>query len=478
MTAKITTWSRDTFELLDYDTTETLKHVLKTKSSTYLIRENSVPRFVQDPFKESPNNKKFLVMLQTYESKKYIDLFTICPLTAVPEAKLQREQYEKLWLVVKYLKNKEGITGYLLCEGDVIRVGRCKYRVKEIKTSSGAGPDNFNLCDMVSCNQDSYEEEQSSTARNYVLPCRICLSEQYEPENPLISPCNCGGTMKFIHLKCLQQCLMSKLTTKSSEFVLSFSWKKLGCDLCKKTYPYKLNLNGKTVELLEIPKPPGQYIILENLCKDKNSQKGLNVVHMANKNVIKLGRAQDCDLRISDISVSRNHAKLKYISGNFYLEDSGGKYGTLIQVKRPILLEDDRDVTLQSGRSLVTYSVKLPWSIIPACFKDRNSVFNRGISTRNMPILPLNTGIPISVSDPYKLLAFAGLAIAVNTEKYKQNHNLLHDYNHLGANSSFENDEEDIEEIEEVEIANIDEEEIQCEETKRFEKSDRSSVYN
>ena len=119
-------------------------------------------------------------------------------------------------------------------------------------------------------------------------------------------------------------------------------------------------MHGKTIELLDIPKPPGQYLILEVLCKDKGSQKGLHVVHMSNKSSIKLGRAQECELRITDISVSRNHAKINYIGGNFYLEDNGSKFGTLVQVKRPILLEQNKELTMQSGRSLITYSIKLP----------------------------------------------------------------------------------------------------------------------
>ena len=275
--------------------------------------------------------------------------------------------------------------------------------------------------------------------------------------------------MKFIHLKCLQHCLMSKLTTKSSDCVLSFSWKKLGCDLCKKTYPYKLNLQGKTIDLLDIPKPPGQYLILEALCKDKNSQKGLHVVHMSNKNVIRIGRAQECELRISDISVSRNHAKISYIGGNFYLDDLGSKFGTLVQIKRPILLEEDKEITVQCGRSLVTFSLKMPWSLIPSCFRDRGNPYDRGgVSVTNLPVLPFNSGIPLSISDPYKLLAYAGMPIK-NNEKYKQHTNLLYEHNQLGANSSFEGeDNESIESVEEVEIAEV-EDEIQCEETNRFE---------
>lgn len=352
-----------------------------------------------------------------------------------------------------------------------MRIGRCKFRVKELKNTVVSGNENFSLCDMLSGGEEESEElPNSETTRSFVLPCRICLSEMFSPENPLISPCKCGGTMKYIHLKCLQQCLMSKLTTKSSDCVLSFSWKKLGCDLCKKTYPYKLILQGRTIDLLDIPKPPGQYLILEALCKDKTSQKGLHVIHMGSKSCVKVGRAQDCELRITDISVSRNHAKINYIGGNFYLEDSGSKFGTLIQIKRPVLFEENKDVKVQSGRSLINYSIKLPWTIIPSCFRNSSSLYDGAISTRNLPILPFNTGIPLSISDPYKLLAYAGMPIKSN-ENYKLHKNLLYEHNELGANSSYEmEDNKSVESAEEVEIANAEgNAEAQCEETIRFE---------
>ena len=40
--------------------------------------------------------------------------------------------------------------------------------------------------------------------------CRICLSDDYEQDNPMISPCKCKGTMKFIHLECLKEWLNCK----------------------------------------------------------------------------------------------------------------------------------------------------------------------------------------------------------------------------------------------------------------------------
>ena len=97
-----------------------------------------------------------------------------------------------------------------------------------------------------------------------------------------------------------------------------------------KNFPYKIAVGGKIVELLDIPKPPGKYIILEALCRDKNAHKGLHVISMYDTDMIKMGRGHDCELRISDVSVSRSHATINFSAGNFFIEDNGSKFGTLI----------------------------------------------------------------------------------------------------------------------------------------------------
>ena len=437
---------------------------MKLKTSGYLFRTDSIPQFSEKVGKEEINRFKFLARLQVHDSKTHIDNFILSPLKEINEEVLKRSHFEKLWLVVKSLKLKSSNSGYLLAQGDVIRIGRCKFRIKELKVMAEAVLEGFSLCDMLSGEPESDESDADESTRNFNLPCRICLSESYADDNPLISPCNCGGTMKYIHLKCLQSFLKSKLTTKSSECVLSFSWKKLGCDLCKKTYPYKLMLKDKTIELLDIPKPPGQYMILEVLCCKENAFKGLHVIHMGNKNTIKIGRAQECELRITDISVSRNHAQINFFGGNFYLEDTGSKFGTLVQVKRPILLEENKDITMQSGRSLLTYTVKAPWTLIPSCFRS-SGLGSNTLSSKKLPVLPINTGIPLSIDDPYILNSYTGVPIR-QKEKYQNANNLLYEHNQLGANSSYEiENDQSIEECEEVEVA---QEEVLLEETNRF----------
>lgn len=98
--------------------------------------------------------------------------------------------------------------------------------------------------------------------------CRICLSEQTartKAENPLISPCKCDGTMKYIHAECLWEWLLSKWTMKENGFSCSYYWKSLECELCKSNFPHKIKENGKVITLTEVHKPPGDYAIFESL---------------------------------------------------------------------------------------------------------------------------------------------------------------------------------------------------------------------
>lgn len=64
-------------------------------------------------------------------------------------------------------------------------------------------------------------------------------------------------------------------------------------------------VNDKILPLVEIEKPLVPYIILESICREKKVSKGLYLISSLNNEISKLGRAHQCEIRISDISVSR-----------------------------------------------------------------------------------------------------------------------------------------------------------------------------
>ena len=70
-------------------------------------------------------------------------------------------------------------------------------------------------------NSGNYESRSSIASTVNVDVCRICHCES-EPDAPLISPCVCSGSLKYVHQACLQQWIKSA-DTKS-------------CELCKYDY--------------------------------------------------------------------------------------------------------------------------------------------------------------------------------------------------------------------------------------------------
>lgn len=48
-----------------------------------------------------------------------------------------------------------------------------------------------------------------------------------------------------------------------------------------------------------------------------------------------MGRGSDCEIKISDISVSRTHARLIKANNKFYIEDLDSKFGTLCKLNAP-----------------------------------------------------------------------------------------------------------------------------------------------
>lgn len=101
-------------------------------------------------------------------------------------------------------------------------------------------------------------------------------------------------------------------------------------------------MDGKKFYTVDIPKPPKPYIIVE-LMRKSQSHKGkvFHFISFAEKKKVSLGRRKDIDVRISeDISISRAHASIEYFPENkeFRLSDNKSKFGTLVLIKKGLLI--------------------------------------------------------------------------------------------------------------------------------------------
>ncbi|MFN9908026.1 MAG: hypothetical protein ACK56F_18160, partial [bacterium] len=64
-----------------------------------------------------------------------------------------------------------------------------------------------------------------------------------EEENPIISPCKCSGSLKYIHLKCILYWINEKKEVYyQGTNVHSITWNLIKCELCNFNYPSNLFL--------------------------------------------------------------------------------------------------------------------------------------------------------------------------------------------------------------------------------------------
>jgi hypothetical protein len=144
--------------------------------------------------------------------------------------------------------------------------------------------------------------------------CRICLSED-EPDNPIISACKCIGSVKYIHLNCIQEWLEGKKHKKETPLVNSYIWRGLECEICQAFYEDTIPhpKTGKEVSLLryDIHPDADQYIVIESVTN--SSSKTIHVINFSASQDIKVGRGSQCEVRITDVSVSRHHSTFELV---------------------------------------------------------------------------------------------------------------------------------------------------------------------
>lgn len=78
-------------------------------------------------------------------------------------------------------------------------------KVLELQPHSGLKP-------RTRLGQSRSRIKRRDSKLNESQTCRVCLCAEdvNEPENPLIAPCKCAGSMGSIHVDCLKQWFESK----------------------------------------------------------------------------------------------------------------------------------------------------------------------------------------------------------------------------------------------------------------------------
>ena len=200
--------------------------------------------------------------------------------------------------------------------------------------------------------------------------CRICYGEDSTTENPLIFPCICKGSMKYIHYECLKNWLNSKIEEdmsiddKDREIEsISYNRKDISCELCKEKLPDYIKYKGQYYNICFYKPKFEEFIVLESVQVDKERTKFIHLISFDNKYTINMGRANECELSIAELSVSRYHCMIHKEDGELFLEDNSSKFGTLVLMQNNNLIMNDYiPLKVQINKTYIKISVKKPYS--------------------------------------------------------------------------------------------------------------------
>lgn len=277
---KCVTWIKDSHGLFNYESNEIIKEEFEIKGNTRVVRTGVIVNAIS-----AEENAESFNGPETKELTK-VGLYKDSYWVYDPCTSLQKSSRESLFLVLRNYISEDGQPGVKIKQGDIIKLGRCTFLIKEVVRGS-ISPQEVNLtikedhkatandidvdailnidlkddflnkklnadinkkaeCEHLSSSQSSERDQKDEEKKNEAVPpvtdnevkCRICLGEENTKENPIISsPCKCLGSIKYIHADCLQHWLKSKVVENKSRFCFSYCWKEFECDVCKTKYP-------------------------------------------------------------------------------------------------------------------------------------------------------------------------------------------------------------------------------------------------
>ena len=221
--------------------------------------------------------------------------------------------------------------------------------------------------------------------KNKIKPvCRICYGEDSNDENPLISPCICKGSTKYIHYLCLKNWLNAKIEEEKSEDstqtmsdCITYNRKEISCELCKEQFPDYIIHNNIYYNILFYKPKFEEFIVFESMKSSIVKNRYIHVVSLDNKDYICIGRASECDLSLSELSVSRNHCLIHREKDKVFLEDNSSKFGTLVLVQnKNMIVNDFMSLKIQANKTFIKFKLDIPFSF-SFCLCGKNDTVER-----------------------------------------------------------------------------------------------------
>lgn len=215
--------------------------------------------------------------------------------------------------------------------------------------------------------EDSLEVTEHSTPDGCNLMCRYCFLEESNNtpgniEDLLLFNCDCDKNLGGVHFGCLRRWFEEKVVSHPIKNVTNYQWQNLVCGTCQKSLDKNYKYKGIVYPIIQVQKPKGPYLIFETITKSEKWQdlsSGHLLVELVGTEPIRFGRDFNSEIRESEISVDKFHAKIELQNGNFLLFDEQSKFGTLVKLRKDMIIEE-KCKAIQVGGNVFSFIVKKP----------------------------------------------------------------------------------------------------------------------
>ena len=369
------------------------------------------------------------------------------------------------WLIYNKKTEPEINSEYYLNEGDIMKLGNVVFKIKMIQinnlgnsknennnndysndTLMFMGNENRSIIINAQNNYDNIEalktqkilvyannKEKTDEKINDIIKdekiqnkiCRICYQEEDDSLlNPLIKPCKCTGSVKYIHIKCLLVWLKSRTvyspnnSVENNNFLNSYCINELiQCELCKENFPDYIIHNNikyclidfdysqenqikKNSNIISSPnfvntnnenennkinfqienesnnQNSPNFIILDTIYPLNDGNKYRCIAKFTKDNKILIGRGLENQIILNEITVSRTHCLItaqinKFGKREIKLQDDGSKFGTLLLLQsNKYEIIKGRPFHVQIGNIHLVMNIPIKKSFLSCCNVD------------------------------------------------------------------------------------------------------------
>ena len=374
------TWGKDAHALFDYESEEIVKNTFTLGRGGKIFLDNEKGTTTYEP--DNQEDGFFLTGGHSSSSEGCLINFvneygshTRVTKKIKDEYEFNKENITEVQNMIYYVitqKELKGIKREYKSEYnykpeiyDIIRFGRVQFIVRSMKDKSYSNNDGDNS-DNKSIFLPNDNSNLKQTLNNKDLICELCEKKETDNiNNPIIKICPCKKC-PLLHINCFKNEYLKKdkMFYYSNKDYMNGSLKIVSlinflCPLCNEPYNPIIKINSRFYNILPYSFDKNIFhIVLESINFVKDGVYCIMVIIFTfpnKKEEFFLGRGHEATFKISDISISRVHAKVYLKDENIVIDDLGSKFGTLLLARNSIDVGEmiEKKMKIQIGRNVI-----------------------------------------------------------------------------------------------------------------------------